>query len=327
MKNRLFILLNFLLFTVASFSQNPHLTIQGSTGKFYLEHSVSAKENWYSIGRLYNYPPHDIAGYNSLNFDKALEIGQSLRIPLTPANFEQKQMKLAGESLIPIYHTVLEKEWVFKISSMYNDVPVTNIEKWNNIKRDDVKPGMNLIVGFLRVKTDQSPLAAGNYTNPAPSSIAVTEVVNKTPKTSEPPAQPVPKPVVTQTPSNIPLTATTGASPSSGTDHVNSYALSHSNGGFFSVDFSGSGKTASGAAGTFKSTSGWNDGKYYALMNNVAVGVIIKVTSANGKMIYAKVLGQLPEMKESAGLIIRISNAASAELGLGEGKFPVDIKY
>ena len=80
-------------------------------------------------------------------------------------------------------------------------------------------------------------------------------------------------------------------------------------------------------AGTFKSTSGWTDGKYYALMNNVTVGSIIRVTATNGKTVYAKVLGQLPDMKESAGLLIRISNAASAELGLGEGKYSVDVKY
>ena len=87
------------------------------------------------------------------------------------------------------------------------------------------------------------------------------------------------------------------------------------------------GKTSSGQAGTFKSTSGWTDGKYYALMNGIPVGSIIRVSGTNGKMIYAKVLGQLPDMKESAGLLIRISNAASAELGLGEGKFPVEVKY
>ena len=110
-------------------------------------------------------------------------------------------------------------------------------------------------------------------------------------------------------------------------EKVNNYALRHSNGGFFSIEYTASGKTASGQAGTFKSTSGWTDGKYYALMNGVPVGTIIRVVGANGKSIYAKVLGQFPEMKESNGLLIRISNAASAELGLGEGKFPVEIKY
>jgi hypothetical protein len=32
-------------------------------------------------------------------------------------------------------------------------------------------------------------------------------------------------------------------------------------------------------------------------------------------------------MKESNGLITRISNAASAELGTGEGRFNVEVKY
>ena len=108
---------------------------------------------------------------------------------------------------------------------------------------------------------------------------------------------------------------------------MNNYAATHSNGGFFSIDYTGGGKSASGMAGTFKSTSGWTDGKYYALMNGVTVGSIISVTATNGKTVYAKVLGQLPDMKESAGLLIRISNAASAELGLGEGKYSVDVKY
>ena len=122
-------------------------------------------------------------------------------------------------------------------------------------------------------------------------------------------------------------TTTTIVPVSNANEKVNNYAITHSNGGFFSIDYTGSGKSASGVAGTFKSTSGWTDGKYYALMNGVPVGSIIRVSGLNGKTIYAKVLGQLPEMKESNGLIIRISNAASAELGLGEGKFPVDIKY
>ena len=100
------------------------------------------------------------------------------------------------------------------------------------------------------------------------------------------------------------------------------------NGGSFKGDYGEAGKSATGLAGTFKSTSGWQDGKYYALMNNTPVGTIVRVTDpSTGKTIYAKVLGQLPDMKESAGLAIRISNAAAAELGEGEGKFNVEVKY
>lgn len=100
------------------------------------------------------------------------------------------------------------------------------------------------------------------------------------------------------------------------------------NGGYFKNDYSDGSKTASGLAGIFKSTSGWQDGKYYALMNNVPVGTIVRVTGeTSGKIIFAKVLGQLPDMKENAGLTIRISNAAASELGEGDGKFNVDVRY
>ena len=322
----------------AGYSQNTQLSIEGTSGKFYLIHKVVAKENWYSIGRLFNLGPRDIAGFNNMNFDKPLEVATPLNIPLTAANFDQKLIKSDGESLIPIYHLVAEREWMFKISSIYNDVPVTSLEKWNKIKRDDVKPGVVLIVGFLKVKTDLSPLAMGISSNPVtdatnsdiPSKTAkpadvVTQPVNKPAVTNPPGAytqNPVKPTVVTSTSNTIALTPVSTAG-----ERINNYAVTHSNGGFFSVDYAGSGKSASGLAGTFKSTSGWSDGKYYALMNGIAVGMIIRVTGANGKTIYAKVLGQLPEMKESSGLLIRVSNAASAELGLGEGKFQVDVKY
>ena len=101
-----------------------------------------------------------------MSFDKPLEVNTVLKIPLTTGNFDQKQVKSSGESLIPVYHVLKEKEWMFKISSIYNDVPVTSLEKWNKVKRDDVKQGTPLIVGFLRVKTDLSPLAMGISSNP-----------------------------------------------------------------------------------------------------------------------------------------------------------------
>jgi hypothetical protein len=332
MKNRISISICLIFSVLAGFSQNTQLIIEGSSPKFYVIHTVVAKENWYSIGRLFNLPPHDIAGYNNMSFDKPLEVATQLNIPLIPANFDQKQLKATDETLIPVYHVVDEKEWMYKISSIYNDVPVTSLEKWNKIKRDDVKKGTPLIIGFLKVKTSLSPLAQGISTNPALNTTATIPASKTLPvSSSSGSAQNIPKsipPTNTTGVSSTPAPASTIAIPvSNSSERVNNYAATHSNGGFFSIDYAGSGKSADGMAGTFKSTSGWTDGKYYALMNGISVGTIIRVTGTNGKTIYAKVLGQLPEMKESTGLLIRISNAASAELGLGEGKFPVEIKY
>jgi hypothetical protein len=339
MKNRVILSILLAVFFFAAKAQGTQLIIEGNEGKFYLNHTVVAKENWYSIGRLFNAPPHDIANFNNMQFDKPLEVNTVLKIPLTSGNFDQKQIRQSGETLIPLYHILQEKEWVFKVSEMYNDVPVTSLEKWNKVKRDNVKQGTPLIIGFLKVKTDQSPLAVGIESNPVLSP-AVADYSNKANKPTDVPAQSA----STQNPSATTAsnavkssTASTAAGSAVGTsnaiavsnppERVNNYAATHSNGGFFSIDFNGTGKSSSGMAGTFKSTSGWTDGKYYALMNGVPVGSIIRVSGTNNKMIYAKVLGQLPDMKESTGLLIRISNAASAELGLGEGKFPVEVKF
>ena len=62
-------------------------------------------------------------------------------------------------------------------------------------------------------------------------------------------------------------------------------------------------------------------------MNSVPIGSIVKVTDGTGKSVYVKVLGQLPEMKESTGLTIRISNAAAAEIGQTADRFNVQIAY
>jgi LysM repeat protein len=183
MKNRISILIC-LIFTVsAGFSQNSQLIIEGTTGKFYLIHSVVAKENWYSIGRLFNLSPHEIASFNNMSFDKPLEVATNLKIPLTPSNFDQKQVKSAGESLIPVYHVVQEKEWMFKVSSVYNDVPVTSLEKWNKIKRDDVKKGTPLIVDS-KSKNRSFSLAMGVFNpatgnNPPPSPVTTTQIAAK----------------------------------------------------------------------------------------------------------------------------------------------------
>ena len=82
-----------------------------------------------------------------------------------------------------------------------------------------------------------------------------------------------------------------------------------------------------GDAATFKTTSGWQDKKYYVLMNNVPPGTILKITSADNKVVFAKVLGSMPEMKENKGLLLRISNAAASYLGIVDSKFPVQVSF
>lgn len=339
------------------------LKVQGVSPALYLNHTVAAKETWYSIGRLYNVSPKEIAPLNNSSMDKPLAIGQTLKIPLT-TNLSVDGTKAADEVFVPLYHTVQEKEWLYRISQNHNKVPVANLEKWNNITNDQVKPGMNLIVGYLKVKQGQSALAASGTSKivaVAPP-VAKTEPVNEEPKKETPvtsPASgtatasnpvttpnkettagtakteepktaapaPVVKPATTVT-TPASTTGTTTIPATTSTANNNPPANTNFKGGYFRSQYAETGKNNAGNAGIFRSTSGWKDGKYYALMNNVPVGTIVKITfTTTQKTIYAKVLGQLPEMKESIGLMVRLSDAAASELGAENGKFYVDVKY
>src|SRR3984957_2859584 len=141
-------------------SQSNELIIQGQTGALYLEHTVVAKENWYSIGRLYNVNPKELAPYNKVAMTP-LAIGQTLRIPLTATNFSQDGQKTPAETLVPVMHVVQEKEWMYRISVNHNKVPSQTLEKWNHITGAQLHPGLRLIVGYLKVKTALSALATG----------------------------------------------------------------------------------------------------------------------------------------------------------------------
>ena len=83
-----------------------------------------------------------------------------------------------------------------------------------------------------------------------------------------------------------------------------------------------------GSAGVFKSTSGWQDGKYYCFNNEAPPGAIIKVTdNVTNKSVYAKVLDAIPDIKQNSGLTIILSNAAAEELGAGDTKFDCALSY
>src|SRR4030095_2186047 len=79
----------------------------------------------------------------------------------------------------------------------------------------------------------------------------------------------------------------------------------------------------------FKTTSGWQDGKYYLLINGVESGTIVKITNpSNNKTIFAKVLYAMDKIRENQGVDIRISDAAASSLAVSEtDKFILKVNY
>jgi hypothetical protein len=79
----------------------------------------------------------------------------------------------------------------------------------------------------------------------------------------------------------------------------------------------------------FKTTSGWQDGKYYLLINGVEPGTIVKITNpSNSKTVFAKVLYSMDKIRQNQGVDVRISDAAASTLAVSEtDKFILKVNY
>lgn len=305
MKKSLFILFIFCA-SLVGFSQNlmiQDLMIRSGEKGLYLLHEVASKENFYSIGRLYNIAPKEIAAYNSVDMNNGLSVGQTLMIPLTENNFSQSSNKGT-----PVYYTVAEKEGLYRVSMNNNKVSLDELRKWNRINGDNISAGQKLIVGYL-LSSEMQSVARSEQTAPAQE----MGLPNRPPQTEQ--QQPR-----TEQPKNV-------------TPVSNPVAVGGA--GYFKSQFEqqsrsqAGGKNATVTSGIFKTASGWQDAKYYALLDQVEPGTIVQVVNpTNNKAIYAKVLGQMSGIRQNQGLELRISNAAAAALDVADTeKFIVRVSY
>ena len=314
-------------------AQQNNLEIMGTGSSIYLEHAVTPKENFYSVGRMFNINPKELAAFNHLHFATGLTIGQVLKIPLNKNNFTQEKNVLPGEALIPVHHTVVAGETLYRLGVNYNKVPLSSLKKWNNLTSDALTVGTPMIVGFLKVDKNQSSLANEQTSSNIASAMvsqpsAPSEVKPEkkeepviTTTTEEQPSQPKPEPAQANN-SDVAIAPTNNATV---TNTV-------SNGYFknlFEQQTAGNLLTnKNGTAGVFKSTSGWQDGKYYCFSNVAEAGTILKIiNSSTGKSVYAKVLDVIPDISQNDGLITVISNSAADQLGAGNDNFECSISF
>ena len=307
-------------------SAQKELMVKNGDKGLYLEHKVAPKESFFALGRLYNVSPKFLASYNKLDISKGLQIDQKIRIPLTDTNFTQQ-----GNVGTPVYYKVGEKEGLMAISNKYNKVKLANLRLWNNLSDDEVKKDAKLVIGFL-------------HSNGMP---AIT-IKNK-PIEEEPVSKPEEKPVIIEP---IKIEEVKKAEEKEAKAEIKAEkkeeekksapvvineikTTSSSEQGYFKPHFEQQikitpiSKNETVTSGIFKTTSGWQDAKYYLLIDKVAPGTIVKVVNpSNNNIIYAKVLGEMSGIRQNEGLNIRISNAAAASLGINEqDKFIVKVSY
>lgn len=298
-------------------------------GRAQTTHTVAPKETLYSLGRQYNIHPKELAAYNNISIETGLTIGQVIKIPpkgnvppvktAPPPKTEvvtKKTETAYTTGTVPFYHKVEKKETLYHVSKVYNTT-VDNIKKWNNLTSDGVSEGTNLIVGYKAGKVSEPVTTVKTEVENVPVKPVVTETEKPAPA----------KPVITETKPVIQATTVVKEEP-------NKITGKSFSGGYFKnvyneqVSGKKEVKEENGTAAVFKSTSGWEDGKYYCLHNTAPSGSIIKITNkATQKTVYAKVLDVIPDLKQNSGILLRLSNAAADELGAGENNFETIINY
>ena len=318
----------FLFLLTAHFaSAQKELMVKSGDKGLYLDHKVASKESFFALGRLYNVSAKFIAAYNKLDINKGLQIDQKIRIPLTDTNFTQQ-----GNVGTPVYYKMGDKEGLMTVSDKHNNVKLANLRLWNNLSSDEIKKDAKLVIGFLHAngmpaitlnnKPIQEVVAGRTDEQQVVTEPAKAEEIKKAEEKEAKAEEKAEKKEEKNKPEPVVIKEITTA-------HVSSeqgYFKSH-----FEQQIKNSpiSKNETVTSGIFKTTSGWQDAKYYLLIDKLSPGTIVKVLNpANNNVIYAKVLGEMSGIRQNEGLNIRISNAAASVLNIAEqDKFIVMVKY
>ncbi len=342
------VLLSILSLPVSVLSQaagNIHVVKKGETL------SLIAKQSKVSLA--------DLMQENNLNEKSLLQIGQKIKIPsgtkhtetIVQAPVAKKPVteapvvttKKAEESI----HVVKGKETLYSIGKHFN-VSVEQLKAWNKLSSNNIHDGQKLIVSGNDTKETSQPVVKETPAKPQPEKVVVkkeepivkppaeekkTVIVKEEKKPTakpEPAAPPVVKedkqPIAEQPKETI--VAKEIEKPALKKENIIAPPSqeSISEGGYFESFYLKGEQHTSGDAATFKTSSGWSDKKYYVLMNNVDSNAVVRIT-VNNHTVFAKVLGSLPDIKEDNGLLLRLSNAAAASLGVSDAKFTVKVDY
>lgn len=330
------------LLTLVAAAQEK-LEVKGKAPDLYVLYVLSGSESLQTVSSQFGFSVKKLSDYNRININASavLPKGTKIKIPLTHDNLLQRQ----GENSAPVVHVIGKGENIYRISKIYYNVSMLSLREWNHLTKDGVKPGQQLIIGYM-VNAKPLPVSGTNPVVVKETPPAISQPVQSTEeagkknaakKNSATTSPVVKKDTLATTVSLVQERKAESKDPEKPV--VKEAAVIHSDyvprdddEGYFAAAYAEHEKAQiqqfrSGDVSTFKTISGWTDRKFYVLMNDVAPKTIVRVSGQGNKSICAMVLGPLQETKGASGLLARISNSAAAALGLVDQKFTVTITY
>jgi len=270
------------------------LLVLGKCPECYVQYRLKPGETLETISALVGIPPAQLKAYNKISSGISEAAPSSIRIPISAGNL------ITDKTPLPVFHVVEKGDNLYRLNLQYFKPGIPRIKEWNQLKSETLKDGDMVVVGYLT--GNEQP------TN-TPSTAALPKMVASTPVPAAP--------------------AAVEAAPVKQVVAIPQVSAAE---GYYAAQFSAALPAQqlleiSGTAGLFKSITGWGDKRYYVLMNEVVPGSIVRITVDQVRYICARVLGPIPDNKPNKGLLVRLSNAAAAALGVSEMMFTVTVNY
>lgn len=283
-------IIGYFLLPCLAFSQSK-LMVLGKCPDCYVQYKAKTGETIEQIASLAAISKEKLLTFNGVKTLDNNRLPAFWRIPVTADNLQ----KTSGGQ--PVYHVVEKGDNLYRINLLYFQPGILQLQEWNGLRNNALKDGELLLVGYLGGKREEAGTSG-------------TDVIS------------VAAPTVQVSPAAVEVKASTPQTTLVATPEE----------GFFAAAFNNSGgekalQEKSGLCAIFKSITGWNDKRYYVLMNDVAPGTIVRISAGADKFVCANVLGPLPDIKPNKGVLIRLSNAAAQQLGISEQLFSVSVNY
>lgn len=262
-------------------------------------HSAKSGETLFMLAKRYSVPPALLADVNGLSYAGGLSPGSKLSIPVGAFNLLPDAQE--GKSR-PLYYKTGDGDKLADISRLAG-IAQSTMQRRNGMDNQELAPGQTLLLGWVSFDKQQTPFARS------------PETAGALPHTSPLPAAGSTAPA---TPVNRQNQADTA-----GSDALTAFGILY---GEQTEGVSLSEET--GAAVFYPLRAKAATGVYYAFHNTALRGTILKVSNpANGKVVYAKVIGPVPALKEYHNCILGLSDNAAAALGAREKRMFCNISY
>ncbi len=271
-------------------SNNPSQKTTVVNGKTFIEHSVSAKDTYYQLSRIYGIPVKDIMNANN---KKNLRVGDSVYIPYKEpekkpdekpqvvqnnTNKDRESKPLGDpngktiEAKILTEYKVGSNETLFSIAKRFSTT-VDNIKKLNGLNSDTLQEGQTLKIPDGEVRVIQKEVASSSINLPIPDNITKEEIEFET----------------------------------------NRYGIRE--------------KKEKGI-GIWMENLESGGRSNLALHRTAPVGTILKITNPLTKSVtFAKVVGKFSDTAESRDAIVILSKSAASYIGALDKRFLIEIAY